>query len=100
MLTLTELTCRISEESGIIVRTKKEELYDSEECSVYVEMIPGNGDNMILSEESLDYQVELKPGEELAFRFQGEINESAEACIEEGAVLVTAVCAFHQMTGR
>ena len=50
------------------------EIYN-EAANVYLELAFENGDSRVLSTESQDYEVVLRPGEELAFRITGAVNE-------------------------
>ncbi|MEY8411154.1 hypothetical protein AALB51_07865, partial [Lachnospiraceae bacterium 62-26] len=54
----------------------------------------GTGESMRLPQESSEYQVELKPGEEVHIWFTGEMNGSMPEELEKGVVEVTAVCFF------
>ena len=78
ILTLSRLTCKPQEKSSAIVKMDKKGLHDNSEKAVYMEMIFENDDRVILSEVNAEYQVNLEPGEELNFRFAGEVNEYAE----------------------
>lgn len=75
ILTLAFL-CRTQENSGVIVRQEKEGLHDDENKAIYIELKFGDGNKIILSQEKSEYQVELKPGEEVSFYFMGEVNEN------------------------
>lgn len=77
ILTLSNLVCRPQEQSGVVVRTDKEGLHDSGDKSIYMEMLFGNNERIVFSEESSQYQTELAPGEELPVCFVGEVNENA-----------------------
>lgn len=77
VLTLSQLICRPQEKSDVIVRTDKGGVHDTEEKSLYMEMIFGNGESVALSEEGTEYRAVLKSGEELSFWFAGEVNEYA-----------------------
>ena len=76
ILTLSNLVCRPQEQSGVVVRTDKEGLHDSGDKSIYMEMLFGNNERIVFSEESSQYQTELAPGEELPVCFVGEVNEN------------------------
>lgn len=78
ILTLSRLTCKPQEKSSTVVKMDKKGLHDNGEKAVYMEMIFENDDRVILSEVDAEYQVNLEPGEELNFRFAGEVNEYAE----------------------
>ena len=77
VLTLSQLICRPQEKSEVVVRTDKDGVHDTEEKSLYMEMIFGNGESVALSEEGTEYRAVLKSGEELSFWFAGEVNEYA-----------------------
>ena len=91
MLTLSNLVCRPREQSGVIVRTDKEGLHDSGDKSIYMEMIFRNEERIVFSQESGQYQTELKPGEELSVCFVGEVNENAFGKWENDDIAVSLV---------
>lgn len=91
ILTLSSLTCRPREQSGVIIRTDKEGLHDSGDKSIYIEMLFGNGERIIFSSENSQYQTELKPGEELSICFAGEVNENALGKWENDDIAVSVV---------
>lgn len=91
ILTLSNLACRPRDKSGVIVRTDKEGLHDSGDKAIYMEMLFGNGEQIIFSQESSQYQKELKPGEELSIRFAGEVNENAFGKWESNDIAVSVV---------
>lgn len=76
-LTLSELTCRPLEGSGVSVRTDRHGIHEDEKKSIYMEIIFGTGERIVLSEEGSEYKTELKPGEEVTLEFTGEVNEHA-----------------------
>ena len=76
-------------------QTDKDGLYESEDDAICIEMELGDEERMILSQESSEYQVELKPGEEVSIQFTGEINKSMPKGLDEGSVEVTAVCSWN-----
>ncbi len=92
VLTLSDILCKLKEQSEIAVRAEREELYDTEAPSVYIEVKFGNGEKIILSGEHSEYKSVLKPGEELSFQFVGEMNQQMARNWEEGDVVVTAAC--------
>ena len=83
--------CRAGEDSGILVKGEKEEIEETEERAVYVEMAFGNGERAGLSDEK-DYIVELRPGEEISVCFEGKMNW--DGSLEEGDVIVSALCSW------
>lgn len=91
ILTLSNLACRPREQSGVVVRTDKAGLHDSGDKSIYMEMLFGNGEQVVFSQESSQYQTELKPGEELSICFAGEVNENAFGKWENNDVTVSVV---------
>ena len=96
VLTLSRLTCKSQEKSSAIVRTDKNGLHDNEEKAVYMEMIFGNGDSVVLSEKESEYRAELKPGEELVLWFTGEVNEYADTGWEDGDITVGVVYSWDE----
>lgn len=93
--TLSELACEPQEQSGVAIRKDKNELRNGEGKSVYMELVLGNGEKVILSQEKSQYKVELKPGEKLSVHFVGEMNGNLFETREEGEVAVTAVCSWN-----
>ena len=61
---------------------------------ICMEMVIGTGESMRLPQGSSEYQVELKPGEEVRIWFTGEMNESMSEELEKCVVEVTAVCSW------
>lgn len=92
--TLSELTCEPQEQSGVAIRKDKNELRNGEGKSVYMELVFGNGEKVILSQEKSQYKVELKPGEKLSVRFVGEMNGNLFETREDGEIAVTAICSW------
>ncbi len=91
ILTLSGLACRPREQSGVIVRTDKEGLHDSGDKSIYMEMLLGNGERIVFSQESSRYQTELKPGEQISICFTGEVNENAFGKWQSNDIAVSVV---------
>lgn len=98
ILTLSQLTCRPQDGSHVIIRTAKEGLHDNKEKSLYMEMLFGNDEQVVLSEDAAEYQTELKPGEELSFCFSGEVNEYVDDEWEKGDIKVGAVYSWEIKT--
>lgn len=90
-LTLSNLACKVSEQSGAVVTANRAGIHDNSEKSIYMQMVFGNGDRVELSEDRSTYQVELQPGEELSICFEGEVNEYASESWQDGDVAVTVV---------
>ena len=88
ILTLSCLICNHQGQDRVIVKTDKAGIHDNKEKSLYMEMVFGNGERIVLSEENSEYQVELRPGEELFICFTGEMNEYAEEGWKNGDVNV------------
>ena len=88
ILTLSCLICNHQGQDRVIVKTDKAGIHDNKEKSLYMEMVFGNGERIVLSEENSEYQVELRPGEELFLCFTGEMNEYAEEGWKNGDVNV------------
>lgn len=93
-LTLSELMCTPQKNSGVVVKENTKGLHRGKEKSLYMEIVFGNGDTVVLSCESSEYQVELEPGEEITLRFRGELNENASKKWDDGDVAVTIVYAW------
>ena len=92
--TLSELICKPQEQNRVRVTADKKALHDSEGKAVYMELVLGNGEKVILSQENCMYEVKLKAGENLAVRFIGEMNGNLFESREEGDIAVTAVCSW------
>lgn len=89
ILTLSNLACRVSEQSRAVVTTNRSGLHDGDEKLIYMQMKFGNGDQIDLSEDGSSYQVELQPEEELSVCFEGEVNENASESWQDGDIAVT-----------
>lgn len=83
--------CKPQENSGVIIKAENEGLHDDESKSLYMKMVFGNGDELILSEEVSEYKVEMEPGEELSVCFQGELNENTAEPWDNGDIEVEGV---------
>lgn len=93
--TLSDIICRPQEQNGVRITTDKKTLHDSKEKAVYMELLLGNGEKVVLSNESSTYEVKLEPGKKLAVCFIGEINGNLFESREEGDIAVTAVCSWN-----
>lgn len=91
ILTLSNLTCKPREKSGVVVRTDREGMHGDGGKTIYMEMLFGNGERVVLTEEGEEYKTELKPGEEFTIQFAGEVNEYAAGEWGNGDVAVGAV---------
>lgn len=96
VLTLSGLTCRPREGSGVSVSTERDGIHKDERKSIYMEMLFGTGDRAVLSEEGGEYQTELKPGEEVTLEFAGEVNEYASGSWDSRDITVGAVYSWEQ----
>lgn len=96
VLTLSQLTCKPQEKSSVVVRSDKNGLHDNEEKSVYMEMLFGNGDSVVLTEEETEYKAELKPSEEISLCFAGEVNEYAADGWQNGDITVEVVYSWDE----
>lgn len=100
ILTLSHLTCRPQEKSGVVIRTERDGIHEDGRKSIYMEMIFGTGERIALSEEGREYEAELKPGEEITLEFGGEVNESASESWESGDVTVGVVYSWEEKEDR
>lgn len=94
-LVLSDLVCKPGEQSGIIVQTEKERLHDGTDKAVYMELIAGNGERIVLpqeSQEDIRYETKLNPGEEVSVCFAGEITGIQSENLVNGDITVNAVC--------
>lgn len=87
ILTLS-FTCRAVEEGEVTVKANGEKLHEDENKSIYIEMVFGDGNRIILSPEGSKYQTELQPGEELIVWFSGEVNENACEQWRDGDIFI------------
>lgn len=103
--TLSDVICKPTEQSGIEIQADKENLHEGGDKAVYMEFVPEQKERedekfVLLSDvyseeqEASAYEVELKPGEELIFRFTGELNGMKPEDLEVGDVAVTANCSW------
>ncbi len=90
-LTLSNLTCKPQASSGVVVRTDRDGLNDNKEKNLYMEMQFGDSGQIVMSEQSAEYQTVLKPNEELTVSFAGEINEYASEKWRNNDVKVSIV---------
>lgn len=90
-LHLWGLSCTPGEQSGAVVRMNPNWGEDSQEKYVYLEMIFGNGDEVVFSQEGSNYETRLEPGEEMTFWFSGKVNENSFQEWMGGDVEVNAV---------
>lgn len=91
ILTLSGLTCKPREKSGVIVRTDRNGLHDDKRKSIYMEIVFGTGERIALTEEGAEYETELEPGEEVSLQFAGEVNENASGSWNNEDIAVGAV---------
>ena len=89
VLCLSELVCNAGEGSGVIIKTDKQELHDADKKFVYVKIVFGNGDTLVLSPEGNRYEIWMEAGEELSFSYSGEINENADESWKEHDIRVS-----------
>lgn len=94
--TLSDIICKPKETGKIRIMTDKKGLCDGEDKSVYMELVLGNGEKLVLSQESSTYEVKLEPEEKLAVRFIGEMNGNLFENREDGDIAVTAVCSWER----
>lgn len=90
-LMLSGLACQTGEESGVSVKDNPNGLHDDKNKSVYMEIMFGNNEKVILSQEEVSYETEMKPGEELTLSFSGEVNENAANSWKDGDIGVKVV---------
>lgn len=89
-LVLSELTCK-TQTDEIRIQTDKEGLHYGDEKSLYIEMVFGDGEKIILSQEDSRYETDLEPGEEVSFCFLGEVNEYASVDWTGSDIVVNVV---------
>lgn len=95
ILTLSNLSCKPHEKSNVIIRKNKNGIHDGETKSLYMEIVFGTGERIILSEEGNEYKVELEPGEELSVNFVGEVNEHASEGWENAEIVIGVVYSWN-----
>ncbi len=77
-LLLYQFACVPQNGNSGIVRADKAGIHEGSEKAIYMEMVIGNGDSVLFTEEGTGlYEVELGAGEELSFYITGEVNENA-----------------------
>lgn len=89
LLTLSKLLCVPAGEYRVDVRTDTEGIHEGKENAIYMELVFGNGDKAVFSQEGSSYEVRLEPEEELTLRFAGEVNENASRQIESTDIEVS-----------
>lgn len=95
IVTISGSICKSSRQDEIVVKSDREGLHENSVKSVYMEMEFSNGDKTTLSKEGSTYQAELGPGEELAIRFLGEVNENASKVWKDGDITIDAVYSWN-----
>lgn len=101
-LVLSELICRLGEQSEAVIQTEKEKLHDDGNKAVYMEMMSGKDETVILNQkgkEETRYEAKLDPGEEISIRFVGELNGIDPEDLEKEEITVTAVCSWYMEAG-
>lgn len=96
LLTLSDLACEAGEGSGVTVTDDARGLHDNAEKSIYMEVILGDDDKIVLSREGVAYEAEILPGEELRIWFSGEVNENAEESWKDGDIGVRVTYSWEQ----
>lgn len=94
IFSLKDLVCRIKEERWIDVKTVREEVQDADGKAIYMELVLGNGDKIVLTQEKSEYRVELKPGEEITVQLVGTMNANMFENWEEENVIIDAGCSW------
>lgn len=89
-LTLS-FACRPQEENGLTVVQESDGIHEGEEKSVYLEIVFGDTERLVLSAEPSEYRAELGAGEELSLYFTGEVNENAREQWEDGDFTIEGV---------
>lgn len=95
ILTLSELACIPQKDSGVIVRTDSAGLHCDQEKALYMQMMFGHGEQIVLSEVGTEYQAELQPGEELSVCLTGEVNEYALEEWKESDITVSVIYSWN-----
>lgn len=90
----TDLICKPREQSGIGICTDHKQVDGKEAKSVYMELVLGNGEKVVLSQKNSVYGVKLEPGEEVSVCFVGEMSKELLEIWEEKSIEVTAVCSW------
>lgn len=96
VLTLSDLACEAGEESGVTVTDDARGLHDNADKSIYMEVILGDDDKIVLSREGVAYEAEILPGEELRIWFSGEVNENAKESWKDGDIGVRVTYSWEQ----
>lgn len=94
MLVLSNLTCFSKGQEKAVIKTDKEGIHNGREKSVYIELVFENGDRMVFGQDDSRYIARLEPGEELVFRFAGEVNENAAGLWQDGDIAVSMECSW------
>lgn len=90
VLTLS-FTLKANDEGGVTIEKAEEGIHDSERKSAYLKLVLGNGEEIVFTEESVQCQAELQPGESLSLWFEGKVNENAEDSWKDGDIEVEGI---------
>lgn len=88
---LSGLVCKSQEQSEIKISTDKKEIQNNDMRSIYLELVLEKGEDIVLPQENLLYEVKLKPGERVSVCFVGEMNGNTLRAGEKAEIVVTAM---------
>lgn len=94
IFSLTDLVCQPKEECGINVKTIREEVQDTDEKVIYMELVLGNGEKFVLTQTGSECKVELRPGEDMIIQFVGVMNVDMYENWKEDSVVIRAGCSW------
>lgn len=94
IFSLTDLVCQPKEECGINVKTIREEVQDTDEKAIYMELVLGNGEKFVLTQTGSECKVELRPGEDMIIQFVGVMNVDMSEDWKEDSVVIRAGCSW------
>lgn len=86
--------CQPKEECEINVKTIREEVQDTDEKAIYMELVLGNGEKFVLTQTGSECKVELRPGEDMIIQFVGVMNVDMSEDWKEDNVVIRAGCSW------
>lgn len=92
---IRELFCNTEKQSGIRICTDQKDVQGENVKSIYMELVLGSGEKVILSQKNSEYKVKLEPGEEVLIYFAGEMSRDLFEIWEEKSLEVTAACSWN-----
>jgi hypothetical protein len=83
--------CRLGGDGVQEVWQERDGIHDGQSKSLYVEIVFGEMERLVLSADSSEYSAQLEPGEEMTMYFTGEVNENASEQWEDGDIVIDGI---------